>query len=232
MKIQRVNQQLIFTPLNRCDPTETEISVSKFIKETKVKSKNPETSLIMTLTPGVVFNTLPFLSTRRQKAEVCANLLDYLSFRLEKYTAQIVKGETPASVFIIASYCLNHIWGTYSPNKTSWPSPYYASANRFCSSLVKTAAEAHSVTNLGETVSDLFMINPTFRPPRKTTFKPWYDNESGTAKESAIRNNVYKIIRSDPLTWIEELGFFLIWLSKATIVRDVHSSKKRSKTGN
>lgn len=243
MKIHRVGQQLIFTPLNESGTPEIEMSISKFLKETKVDvaGKNPESSLIFTLSPGITFNTLPFLSTSKQKAKICANLLDYLALRMEKYSAQIAKGEIPASVFTIASYCLNYLWGTYRHNESPWPSWYYASANRFCRSLVAVSARADSVTYAGQTVCDILMLNPAFHPRKKKVNGPWYDHESNTAKQSAVRDKTYEIIYGDPLAWVKELGFFLTWLSKASIVKDIHPAKtstkktrssKKAKTGN
>lgn len=243
MKIHRVNQQLVFTPLNESGTPEIEMSISKFLKETKVDvaGKNPESSLIFTLTPGIAFNTLPFLSTSKQKAEICANLLDYLALRMEKYAAQIAKGEIPASVFTIASYCLNYLWGTYGHNESPWPSWYYASANRFCCGLVEISARAYSAMHSGQVVRDIIMLDSAFRPRKKKTNRPWYNYESNTAKQSAVRNKTYEIIYGDPLAWVKELGFFLIWLSKASIIKDIHPAKnniknthssKNTKTGN
>ena len=234
MKIQKVNGYLVFAPLNNADGRKIEMTISRFIKETHVdiKQGKPELSLIARLTPGVVFNTLPFLTTNKQKVEVCANLLDYLALRLENYVDQIARNEIPASAFVIASYCLNYIWGTFKPTKRLLPAKTYASANRFCRSLIKVTGEAHGVARSGQTICDLIMTNPSFHPLEKTTNGPWYDSLSGTAKESAIRDSIYTIICGDPLNWVKELSHFMIWLSGATVLKDIHSSRKHKKTGN
>ena len=231
MIIKRVKDKLIFSPLSDLGAPETEMTLSEFVKGTKVdvKAKNVESSLITTLTPGTIFNALPFLQTEKQVARVCANLLDYFSIRMEKYIIQISCGEVPASVFVVASYCLSYIWGVYNPSRLPWSnSDYYVSANRFCRSLILTVAKARSIPKVGQTARRLISLDSTFHPPKKmrTTDSPWYNAKTNVAKESAIIARIYKLFCGDPLGWTEEFAHFLDCLSRITIIKDSHTTPK------